>query len=55
MLGAADSGNKQFVIFLTDGEPNSYSGFDREIAARAESTASIIKGEDLIKRDGRIF
>lgn len=55
VLGAADSGNKQFVIFLTDGEPNSYSGFDREIAARAESTASIIKGEDLIKRDGRIF
>lgn len=55
VLSAADSGNKQFVIFLTDGEPNSYSGFDREIAARAESTASIIKGEDLIKRDGRIF
>lgn len=55
VLGAADSGNKQFVIFLTDGEPNNYSGFDREIAARAESTASIIKGEDLIKRDGRIF
>ena len=55
VLGAADSGNKQFVIFLTDGEPNSYSGFDREIAARAESTASIIKGKDLIKRGSRIF
>lgn len=55
VLSASDSGNKQFVIFLTDGEPNSHSGFDNEIAAKAESTASIIKGEDLIKRDGRTY
>lgn len=42
-LEAGRAGARKVVVFFTDGEPNSYSGFDDDVASSAIATAKAIK------------
>lgn len=44
-LQDARANAKKVVVLFTDGEPNHYSGFDREVAADAINTARDLKNE----------